>query len=160
MIITSNKEKYIKIDFEDEEELEDIVKNNHEYFFGPTSIYLPQTKLTTRGEVGTIPDAIVVDIVSEEWFIVEVERSIHGTWEHIAPQISKQITSINNPNSVEVILSNLIDLIKEDKEMKNIFIELDIKEVDIRRKLEEIFEEMPKVAISNRFYSKRFTRMG
>lgn len=146
-MLISSDQKYNIIEFNDENEIEEVVKGNYKYFFGSTAIYLPQTKLTTRGKVGTIPDAIVVDIESEEWFIVEVERSIHGTWNHIAPQISKQLTSISNPNTIEVILSNLIDLIRQEEEIEEIFVELDIDKMDIRMKLEYILKKEPKIAI-------------
>jgi len=95
MIIGKGK-KYIRVAFENEAEIEQVVADNFELLFGSSSIFLPKAALTTLSGKGTIPDGIVIDLLREKWFIVEAERASHGTWEHIAPQVSKQITDPNH----------------------------------------------------------------
>jgi hypothetical protein len=37
------------------------------------------------GGKNTVPEPIMIDVESEEWFVVEAERAAHDIWEHIAP---------------------------------------------------------------------------
>jgi hypothetical protein len=54
--------KFIKSPFDSEAELEQVIVNNYEYLFGPTSFYLPKAKIKTADGVGTIPDGFAIDI--------------------------------------------------------------------------------------------------
>ena len=92
MIFDINGKTYSKIEFNTEEEVENVIINNFKLLFGDYSILLPKSMISTSGGKGTIPDGIIIDFDSKQWYIMEVERGIHGTWEHIAPQINKQIT--------------------------------------------------------------------
>jgi hypothetical protein len=90
-MIIHNNSKFCKVPFLSEEELEDVVKNNYEYLFGPSSIYLPKAKIKTADKVGTIPDGFVIDIENLRWYIVEAELAVHNVWSHISQQVTKQI---------------------------------------------------------------------
>jgi len=46
--------KFIKSPFDSEAELEQVIVDNYEYLFGPTSFYLPKAKIKTADGVGTI----------------------------------------------------------------------------------------------------------
>jgi len=46
MLILQDR-KFIKTPFDNEQELEQVVVNNYEYIFGPTSIYLPKTLISS-----------------------------------------------------------------------------------------------------------------
>jgi len=89
-MILCGANKYFRSPFNNEAEIETVVKNYAEYLFGSSMIFIPKSKIATMGGAGTIPDGFVVDIESEEWFMVEAELASHGTWQHIVPQISKK----------------------------------------------------------------------
>jgi hypothetical protein len=95
-MLINDSQQLVKTSFDGEAEIESVVQKYAEQLFGSSIIYLPQTRISTLGGKNTIPDAIVIDIQSEEWFIVEAERAVHGTWEHIAPQVSRQLASAWN----------------------------------------------------------------
>src|ERR1017187_4852993 len=146
MIIAGSK-KFIAAAFASEEELELIVQANAEYIFGPDSVYLPKSIIRTSDGFGTSPDGFVVDLASRKWFIVEAELAVHSVWNHIAPQIAKQIIAASQPGSRRMLTEMVINRVKESAAFKERFEELGISEIDIRRVLSEIFEGRPIVGI-------------
>jgi len=96
MLITKSNKTYSRVSFSSEEEIEKVILDNTKLLFGDFSCLLPKAKLETLGGIGTIPDGILINFQPKEWFIIEVERGIHRTWDHIAPQVSRQITAIVN----------------------------------------------------------------
>ena len=90
MIISGSK-RFIESNFNNEEEIEQIVFENYEYLFGPSSFILPKTLIKTLDGTGTIPDGFAIDLSNRKWYLIEAELIKHSVWSHIAPQISKQI---------------------------------------------------------------------
>ena len=78
MLINKAKQ-YARAPFRDEAEIEGVVQRFAEQLFGSSIIYLPQARIQTSSGRGTVPDAIVIDVESGEWYIVEAERAVHGT---------------------------------------------------------------------------------
>lgn len=146
MLILGDK-KFIQANFETEDELENIVLENYEYIFGPGSFYLPKALIKTREGIGTIPDGYAIDLTSRNWFIVEVELSRHNVWNHIAPQISKQIIAAQQELSRKLLIEIAVNQYKEDNTVKDIFSDLDILEVDIRKVLTDILETEPIIGL-------------
>jgi hypothetical protein len=146
MIIAGSK-KFISAAFASEEELEQVVEANAEEIFGPDSIYLPKSLIHTPGGYGTIPDGFVVDFASRSWFIVEAELAVHSVFNHIAPQVAKQIIAASQPASRKMLTEVVIKRVKEDAELGERLEELGIAEIDIRRVLLDIFERRPIVGI-------------
>ena len=147
-MLVGNKHRYTKIAFNNEAEIESAVYANNELLFGPYAVFLPKTKITTLGGKGTIPDGIVIDLGTKAWYLVEIERGSHGTWEHIAPQVSKQITAILKAKNLEHILSLTLDQLKKDDGLKGTIIEeLHINEISIHGTISEILKKLPIVAI-------------
>jgi hypothetical protein len=146
MIIAGSK-KFISAAFASEQELELIVQANAEYIFGPDSLYLPKSLIRTSDGFGTIPDGFVVDLASRTWFIVEAELSVHSVWNHIAPQIAKQIIAASQPASRRMLTEMVINRVKENASFRERFDELGISEIDIRQVVSEIFEGKPIVGI-------------
>ena len=103
MIITFDK-KYIKAPFVNESEIENVVINNYEYIFGPSSIYLPKALIKTGDGGGTIPDGFAIDLASKVWYLVEAELIQHSVWSHIAPQVTKQMIA-----SQQMITKKMLD---------------------------------------------------
>jgi len=65
--------KFTKSPFNNEAELEQVIVDNYEYLFGPTSIYLPKAKIRTADGIGTIPDGFAIDIGQGKRYLVEAE---------------------------------------------------------------------------------------
>ena len=146
MLIAGSK-KYISAAFSSEQELERVVQENAEYIFGPDSIYLPKHLIRTSEGFGTIPDGFVVDLASRSWFIVEAELAAHSVWNHIAPQVAKQIIAASQASSRQMLTEVVINRIKESTSFRDRFEELGVGEIDIRRVISEIFEKPPVVGI-------------
>ncbi|MGA2062375.1 MAG: hypothetical protein ABSG67_17980, partial [Thermoguttaceae bacterium] len=142
MLIFENR-KFIQSQFDSEDELEKVVINNSEYFFGPSSVYFPQTWIKTIDGYGTKPDGIAFDISARKWYIVEAELGKHNVWNHIAPQVSKQIVASTNIASRQILIDLVIEKIKEDKSIQDKFDDEGIEQIDIRSVLGEIIEKDP-----------------
>ncbi len=125
-MIVSGSEKYFRAPFNDEAEIEKVVKDYAQYLFGSSILLVPKAKITTMGGTGTIPDGFVVDVESEEWFMVEAELASHGTWQHIAPQISKQLAAVDSQSTRDSILKITLDLVKCDQAAADVFADLGI----------------------------------
>lgn len=91
--------RYIQAPFDSEEELEQVVIDNYEYIFGLCAIYLPRGLVLTSDGFGAIPDDFAFYLSKEKWFFVESEIVKHNIWNHIAPQVEKQITTDSKPES-------------------------------------------------------------
>ena len=146
-MIVSASEKYFRTPFVDEAEIEKVVKDYAEYLFGSSILFLPKSKIRTVGGAGTIPDGFVVDVESEEWFMVEAELASHGTWQHIAPQVSRPLTAVDSQATRETILRVTLDLVKNDSGAADVFSDLGISQLDIHGKLQAILKKAPTVAI-------------
>lgn len=146
-MLINDSQQFQKASFENEAEIEGVVQKYAEYLFGSSIIYLSQTKISTLGGKNTVPDAIVIDVESEEWFVVEAERAIHGTWEHIAPQISKQLAAVVFADTRQLILQLALDLIKQNKTLRALIKELGINEFEVHGRIEKILRKKPTIAI-------------
>ncbi len=147
MIFDINGKTYSKIEFNTEEAVESVIINNFKLLFGDYSILLPKSMISTSGGKGTIPDGIIIDFDSKQWYIMEVERGIHGTWEHIAPQINKQITAIQNDDTKVKITENCIIEIQKNKNFIELLSEINISEINIHGEIEKILRKDPIVSL-------------
>lgn len=147
MIFDINGKTYAKIEFSSEEEVENVIINNFKLLFGDYSILLPKSMINTSGGKGTIPDGIIINFESRQWYIMEVERGIHGTWEHIAPQINKQITAIQNDDTKVKITENCITEIQKNKSFIDLLSEINISEINIHGEIEKILRKDPIVSL-------------
>lgn len=146
-MLVSPSESYIKAAFTDEAEIEGVVQTYADQLFGSTIVYLPQTRISTIGGRGTVPDAIVLDISSGDWYLVEAERAIHGTWEHIAPQVSRHLAAVGAPHTIETLIRLTLDQIRSNPEMKEIFRELGVSDLEIHGRVQTILRRAPTIAI-------------
>ncbi len=140
-------QKFIKTPFDNEQELEQVVIDNYEYIFGPTSIYLPKALIKTGDGTGTIPDGFAIDLSLKKWYLVEVELLHHNVWGHIAPQISKQVIASLQPISKKTIEDLAVDQYQNDETTKEKFEEQKIKEINVRKILSEILNKEPIIAL-------------
>jgi hypothetical protein len=146
-MIVHGSEKYFRAPFSDEGEIEKVVKDYAEYLFGSSILFLPKSRINTIGGAGTIPDGFVIDVESGEWFMVEAELAAHGTWQHIAPQVSRQLTATDSQATRESLLKVCLEIVKKDKTAAGIFADLDIPQLEIHGKLQTILAKPPTIAI-------------
>jgi hypothetical protein len=147
MIFDKNGKVYSKMEFSDEDKIENVVINNFKLLFGDYSILLDKNLISTNDGKGTIPDGIIINFQENKWYILEVERGIHGTWEHIAPQISKQITAMENLDTKIKIAENCIKKINKNVSFKDLLNEIDIEEINIHGTINRILKLSPIVAL-------------
>ena len=142
MLITPST-RFIQAPFDSEEELEQVVIDNYEYIFGPSSIYLPKGLIITTDGFGTIPDGFAFDLSKKQWFIVEAELAKHNIWNHIAPQVAKQITAASKPESKRYLVERVVSLFRENQEIRDKFEDEGIEHIDIRKVLDQILATQP-----------------
>ena len=139
--------KFIKSPFDNEAELETVIIQNYEYLFGPNSFYLPKAKIKTADGGGTIPDGFAIDIEQRKWFLVEAELMHHSVWNHIAPQITKQILASQQAFTRRTIVDLAVEQYKNDQSTKEKFDELNIAEINVRQVLGDILETDPIIGV-------------
>jgi len=96
---------------------------------------------------GTIPDGFAVDIENKIWYVMEAELARHSVWSHIAPQVSKQVIAVSQPNSKKQLIELAIDQFEKDETTQEKFRDLGIKDIHVRKHLDEILQDQPIIAI-------------
>lgn len=146
MLISRDK-KFIKSNFENEAEIEKVVVDNYEYLFGPNSIYLPKALIKTSDGIGTIPDGFAIDIAQRRWYLVEAELIHHSLWNHIAPQVTKQLLAVNQVSTKKTLEELAIQLYQSSNSAQEKFSELGVAEINVRKVIREILESEPVIGI-------------
>lgn len=146
MLIFKNT-KFIKAPFESEAELEQVIVENYEYLFGPTSFYLPKAKIKTADGVGTIPDGFAIDIGQKKWYLVEAELMHHSVWNHIAPQVTKQLLASQQQITKRTLIDLSVNQYKSDSYTKEKFDDLCIAEINVRQVVGDILETDPIIGV-------------
>ncbi|GAB6103207.1 hypothetical protein JCM16138_24300 [Thermococcus atlanticus] len=106
----------------------------------------PKKKIKSPANIGTIPDAFVIDFKNRRWFIVEVELSRHRIYEHIIPQLTKFLNALKNPNTKNKLADAFYNYIKTDP-YKIALLESNGIERDRYREILRILETTPDVVI-------------
>jgi Restriction Enzyme Adenine Methylase Associated len=146
-MLINDTETYRRASFVNEAEIENVVQKYADRLFGSSILYLSQTRIATMGGKGSIPDAIVIDLEGEQWYLVEAERAIHGTWEHIAPQVSKQLAALTFPDTRQAILQSALTQIAQDQNQLQIFTDLEISQIEIHGYIHAILQKPVIIAI-------------
>lgn len=146
MIIHGNI-RFIETPFENEDEIENVVFDNYEYLFGSSSFLLPKKLIKTVDGAGTIPDGFAIDLANKKWYIVEAELIKHSVWNHIAPQVSKQIIAAQQIISKKLLIEIAVNQYTENDGIKEKFFDENISEINIRKVLDEILSSEPIVGI-------------
>jgi len=139
--------KFIKSPFDSEAELEQVIVDNYEYLFGPTSFYLPKAKIKTADGVGTIPDGFAIDIGEHKWYLVEAELMHHSVWNHIAPQVTKQILASQQAVTKRTLIDLAVQQYLTDDYTKEKFQDLNIEAVNVRQVVGDILETDPIIGV-------------
>jgi len=139
--------KFIKSPFDSEAELEQVIVDNYEYLFGPTSFYLPKAKIKTADGVGTIPDGFAIDIGQKKWYLVEAELMHHSVWNHIAPQVTKQILASQQAITKRTLIDLAVQQYQTDNYTKEKFEDLNIQAINVRQVVGDILETDPIIGV-------------
>ena len=139
--------KFIRSPFDSEAELEQVIVDNYEYLFGPNSFYLPKAKIKTADGGGTIPDGFAIDIGQRKWYLVEAELMHHSVWNHIAPQVTKQLLASTQKSTKRTIIDLSVISYKSDAYTKEKFNDLNIAEINVRQVVGDILESDPIIGI-------------
>jgi hypothetical protein len=147
MLLTKDNVTYLKVAFSSEEEIEGVILDNIGLPFGDYSCLLPKAKLLTLGGKGSVPDGVLINFQTKEWFIIEVERGVHRTREHIAPQVSKQLTALANDDSREKLIAQALVEVRQRKELRELLLEIGIEDITIHGELQSILFKPPVLAL-------------
>lgn len=154
MIIDKSGKVYRKMEFSNEAEIEEVVFRNFNFLFNECSVLLEKKRIKTNDGKETIPDGFIIDFENKIWYILEAELGDHGAWEHIIPQITKQITASKNIGTKTKIAEECIEKINKDSSFKDLLDEIGIEEINIYRTINKILEQPPKISLPIDFIPK------
>jgi len=110
--------KYELMKPQNEEMLEEMVREHSKVIWGENSVYFDKKRLKTASGITSIPDGyVVVFDPSPRWYIVEVELSTHQLHNHLSPQISKFSSGISNKAYRDEIIDRIYMAIENDNEL-------------------------------------------
>lgn len=104
MVLYYHNRKLSEYQFSNEKEIETVVIENSELFFGLASLFIEaKKKIDTKFLGGSIPDGFLFDlsdIENPEFYLVEIEWYKHDFYNHIFPQLTKFFSFFKNQESV------------------------------------------------------------
>jgi len=137
--------KYLRYDYKNEEELEEMVFEHYKDIFGEKSILFPKAGIKTVAGKKSIPDAFILSIDKKEWFIVEVELSKHPLYKHIIPQITKFWGAVKDMKTRKRLIDAFFEQSKKDPWKHALFKSEGIAE--IHRFISQVVDLEPKIVI-------------
>ena len=78
-ILLKDGVKYVPYTYKNEKELESMFFEHYKDIFGEDTVLFQGSKIKTLSNIGTIPDAFIIDVKNKIWFVVEVELKDHDT---------------------------------------------------------------------------------
>lgn len=145
MILLKDGVEYIQYKYKSENELENMVFEHYKEIFGKDTLLFNKSKIKTVANVGTIPDAFVVDLKNKNWYIVEVELKNHDIYGHVNSQIMKFLDAIDNPNTKKELSDKFYDEIDDEPFKEALFKTNNIKEV--YKYISDIIDTNPSIVI-------------
>lgn len=150
MDIIYNGIKFEQFIYKTEEIFEDDVINNSKKLFGEKSVYIDyKRKINTKSMGGSIPDGFLLNLADIEnpiFYLVEVELSTHGFYDHIFPQITKFFAFFKNSQSRNDLLDKIYSIIQMDVNIQN-----DIKKLsngkEIYKLIKDAIEDNPNILL-------------
>ena len=146
-MLVGEGERYVRVAFQDEEELERVVVGNLGLLVGPAVVFLPKAKLGGLGPPATVPDGIVIDLAAKAWYLLAVERASYGLWEQIAPRVAKQVTAQTREGARHQLLNLALDEVARGGGLKPVLQALELDERSIHWTLHAILRQPPGVAL-------------
>ncbi len=148
------KSKFAKSPFTSEDELNKMVPANVDYFFGPSSFCLSGELISNKDGFEVFTDGFAVDLANRQWFIVNSSLAGDNVWNHIVPQVVRQLVAADQSTTKQLIIELIIQQLREDsgimkkfndegfgKEDEGVFLD------EIREVLGEIFGKKPVIGM-------------
>ncbi len=148
------KSKFAKSPFTSEDELKKMVIENVDYFFGPSSFCLSGELISNKDGFEVFTDGFAVDLANRQWFIVNSSLAGDNVWNHIVPQVVRQLVAADQSTTKQLIIELIIQQLREDsgimkkfndegfgKEDEGVFLD------EIREVLVEIFGKKPVIGM-------------
>lgn len=145
-ILIKDGAKYFQTNFHGKElEFEKVVFTQYKHLFGDNAILFTKKKIQTATNIGTIPDAFIIDFEKEKWFIIEVEISNHDVYSHIVPQLTKFSSALNNPQTRKQLVKFFESEIRA--EPSKIALLLSNGKTEVFKTVSEILDSNPELII-------------
>ncbi len=145
-ILVKDGTRYFQTNFHGKEfDFEKVVFTQYKYLFGENTILFTKKKIQTATNIGTIPDAFVIDFEKEKWFIIEVEISNHDVYSHIVPQLTKFSSALNNPQTRKQLVKFFEKEIKTDPNKNDLLISNG--KTEVFKIVSEILDREPELII-------------
>ena len=140
MLLVGNTiyERYIP---KNEDEFEKIIGEQHKYIFGDKTLYIEKKLLLKSNAIAGIPDAFVITLEPDIFYIVEIELSDHPIYDHIVPQLGKFIAAYANQDTK----ARLRDLICNEIYGSQDYRTLLASKGEIYRYISELLEKQPRL---------------
>ncbi len=148
------KSKFVKSPFTSEDELRKMVIENVDFFFGSSSFCLSRELISDKDGFEVFTDGFAVDIANRKWFIVNTSLAENNVWNHLVPQVVKQLVAADQSTTKQLIIELIIQQLQKDnnimkkfndegfgKEDEGVFLD------EIRGVLGEIFGKSPGIGI-------------
>ncbi|UXM84524.1 DUF5655 domain-containing protein [Methanococcus aeolicus] len=145
MILLKDGVEYIQCNYKYENELEKMVFEHHKEIFGDNTLLFNKSKIKTVANIGTIPDAFVVDLKNKNWYIVEVELKNHDVYGHVNSQIMKFLDAIDNPNTKKELSDKFYKEVINEPFKEALFKTNNIREV--YKHISDIIDTNPSIVI-------------
>jgi predicted transport protein len=145
MILLKDGVEYIQYSYKSENELENMVFEHYKEIFGDNTILFNKSKIKTVANVGTIPDAFVVDLKNKKWYIVEVELKDHDVYGHVNSQIMKFLDAIDNQTTKKELSDKFYKEVENEPFKEALFKTNNIKEV--YKHIFDIIDTTPSIVI-------------
>lgn len=107
--------RYLLYTPKSEDEFERSIKHHARDIFGEDSLYFDiKKKIRSITGEGSIPDGYLVNFSQRQLHLIEIELSTHPEYDHIAKQVAKFLSALNNYQTRQKIASLLKDEIEAD----------------------------------------------
>ena len=143
-------EKFTEIDFNREEDFENLVIEKSKILFGANTIYFNlKNKIKSQSLGNSIPDGFLFDFKDKEnpeFYLVEVELAKHDFYKHVFPQITKFFAFFKNSKSRGELVETLFNYIKLNPNLEQEFKNY-LGKGELYKALKEIIENSQHILI-------------
>ena len=122
MTIIVNGRRFDLYKYNTEKEFERDIVVSSKMLLGKATVYIDaKQKIESRTLGATVPDGFFFDFsdsTDPQFYIVEVELSLHGFYSHIFPQVTKFFAFFNTPRVQKSLVDKLFSIIDTDPQLK------------------------------------------
>jgi hypothetical protein len=150
MAIIGKGKKYNEARYGNEKEFEEDIVASSKTFFGNNTVFInAKKKVDSKSLGGTVPGGFFFDFgdpTDPQFYIVEVELSEHGFYNHIFPQVTKFFAFFKNTRVQKTLVDKLFSIIDTDDTIKSEFKKY-LKNQEIYKFLSDIIESSQNILL-------------